>query len=94
MKELFLNLKQALGRAWWVKVSTKTPACVYFFGPFISQEEANSAKPGYVEDLKEEGAIDVSVEILQCKQPSQLTVFDEAEDPVNPNQPVALSGQT
>ncbi|TAF54312.1 MAG: DUF1816 domain-containing protein [Oscillatoriales cyanobacterium] len=94
MKELFINIKQALGRAWWVKVSTKTPACVYYFGPFGSEAEATTAQTGYVEDLKQEGAQDIAVTILRCKQPDNLTVFDEASDSVNPNQPVVLSGQT
>ncbi|MGD1901051.1 MAG: DUF1816 domain-containing protein [Geitlerinemataceae cyanobacterium] len=93
MKELFLNIKQALGRAWWVKISTKSPACVYFFGPFVSEAEALAAEPGYVDDLKEEGAADMTVEVLRCKQPSELTVFDEAADAANPSKPVALSGQ-
>jgi len=93
MKELFTNIKQALGRAWWVKISTDTPACVYYFGPFVSEQEAAAEQAGYVEDLKQEGAQGIKVEIQQCK-PSSLTVFDEASDSVNPNQPVVMTGQT
>jgi hypothetical protein len=92
MKELFTNIKQALGRAWWVKVSTETPACVYYFGPFVSEQEAAEEQAGYIEDLKQEGALGIKVEIQRCK-PSNLTVFDEASDSVNPKPSVFMTGQ-
>lgn len=60
--------------AWWVKVDTANPQCTYYFGPFASTKEAELSQPGYLEDLEQEGAQGVAVQIQQC-QPSNLTVF-------------------
>ncbi|NES84519.1 MAG: DUF1816 domain-containing protein, partial [Moorea sp. SIO2B7] len=48
------------------------PRCTYYFGPFDSFNEAQSHQPGYIEDLQEEGAEGITVEIKQC-QPQILT---------------------
>lgn len=82
MKELLLKLADILGLAYWVEISTDLPKCTYYFGPFLSKEEAQQEEGGYLDDLKEEGAIGISVAIKQVK-PSQLTVFDEADDAAN-----------
>ncbi len=57
---------------WWVEISTAKPSCLYYFGPFDTVEEAEFHKPGYVEDLENEGADGVVVIIKQC-QPLILT---------------------
>lgn len=59
---------------WWIKISTAQPAVTYYFGPFDSLEEAKSSQAGYVEDLQQEDAQGISVEIKRC-QPDNLTVF-------------------
>ena len=59
--------------AWWVKITTCQPRCLYFFGPFASVKEAQSAQDGYINDLQSEGALDISVEIKYC-QPRSLTI--------------------
>ena len=59
--------------AWWVKITTYQPRCLYFFGPFTSVKEAQSAQNGYIDDLQSEGALDISVEIKYC-QPRSLTI--------------------
>lgn len=57
---------------WWVEISTAQPKCIYYFGPFDSADEAQSYKPGYIEDIQAEGAIGIFVEIKQC-YPQLLT---------------------
>lgn len=79
MKELWINLLQLAGRAWWVEVSTDAPHCVYYFGPFSNNSEAEAARPGYVEDLEQEGAQGIKVAVKQCK-PDKLTIDDELSD--------------
>lgn len=93
MKEFFVNLLQTVGLAWWVKIVTETPQCTYYFGPFLSQGEAETAKAGYVEDLEQEGAQGLGIEILRCK-PTELTVFDEEAEMTSPLSSPILSGQT
>jgi hypothetical protein len=64
--------------AWWVEILTTIPSCTYYFGPFESMQEAALAQNGYVEDLVNEGAQAITVEIIWC-QPRELTIFSEEE---------------
>lgn len=61
---------------WWVEIVTAFPSCTYFFGPFDSKQEAQSAQIGYLEDLKQENAKGFAIQIKQC-QPRELTRFVE-----------------
>ncbi|MDJ0591703.1 MAG: DUF1816 domain-containing protein [Pleurocapsa sp. MO_226.B13] len=61
---------------WWVEISTTIPRCTYFFGPFDSVKEAKQGQTGYIDDLVQEKAFGITVEIKQC-QPTSLTVFEE-----------------
>lgn len=79
MKEIWTNILENLGFAWWVEVVTDNPHCTYYFGPFASASEAETHKPGYIEDLEKEGAQNIRATIKRCK-PSQLTVYDDKDD--------------
>ncbi len=79
MKEMTTKLLNTLGWAYWVKITTVSPVCTYYFGPFLSRKEANAAKSGFIEDLKEEGAKGIKVGIQRCK-PKELTIFDELNE--------------
>ena len=61
---------------WWVKISTSQPKCVYYFGSFNDKSEAMEALPGYVEDLEQEQAAGILVEIKQ-EHPQLLTISEE-----------------
>ena len=76
MKEILLNLSRTLGLAYWVKIDTKRPCCTYYFGPFLKAKEAEEATIGYLEDLKQEGALGITVAIDHFK-PQELTIYDE-----------------
>jgi hypothetical protein len=59
--------------AWWVEIATYQPRCIYFFGPFDTENEAQAAQSAYIEDLHSEGASGISVKIKYC-QPISLTI--------------------
>jgi hypothetical protein len=82
MKETLIKIANSLGLAYWVKIATDSPNCIYYFGPFLTEKEANLARSGYVEDLKNEGAQTIKVEIGRY-QPKELTIFDDREDTTN-----------
>lgn len=82
------NIANVLGLAWWVEVTTASPRCTYYFGPFLSADEAESAQGGYVEDLEQEGAQGITATVKRCK-PEALTI----EDGVQPQASPSLSGQ-
>jgi hypothetical protein len=94
MKEIWLSILESLGLTWWVEIVTESPKCVYYFGPFTTAKEARAAQPGYVEDLEQEGAKGIKVEIKRCK-PAKLTIFEEADEEVQPTKRISpiLSGQ-
>ncbi|XFA73103.1 DUF1816 domain-containing protein [Thermosynechococcaceae cyanobacterium Okahandja] len=70
------NVVNEIGLAWWVKVETKQPHCIYYFGPFLTPAEADKEKDGYIEDLKAEGAEGFDIEVLRCR-PQHLTIDEE-----------------
>lgn len=76
MKELLINQLNFFGLAWWVEIATATPCCTYYFGPFLSAQEAVAAQAGYIEDLEDEGAQGLRVVIKRCK-PSVVTISEE-----------------
>lgn len=92
MQEFFISVLDFLGRAWWVEIKTETPRCTYYFGPFLSAAEAQAAKSGYLDDLEQEGAVGISVDIKRCK-PTKLTIFDELGEAGSQRFSGALSGQ-
>jgi hypothetical protein len=76
MQESLTSLLDFFGLAWWVEITTNSPRCTYYFGPFASHKEAATARPGYVQDLQQEEAQGISIAIKRCK-PTNLTIFDE-----------------
>lgn len=87
-KDVLAGFLNKLGLAWWVEVVTASPRCIYYFGPFTSEKEADQAKPGYIEDLEQEGAQGIMASTKRCK-PTKLTDYEEPE----PQIPRSLSGQ-
>ena len=63
-------------RHWWVEIQTQNPQCTYYFGPFETAVEARDLQDGYLEDLRQEQAQIITVEIKQC-QPEELTICVE-----------------
>ncbi len=66
-------------KPYWLKITTKVPQCIYYFGPFDSSWEAKSLQSGYIEDLLEEQAQGIHVELEQREQPEILTICDEED---------------
>jgi Domain of unknown function (DUF1816) len=73
----FTGIANQVGMAWWVEVTTTSPRCTYYFGPFLNEAEAQTAKPGYLEDIEREGAQGMQVVVKRCK-PSTLTVCEDS----------------
>lgn len=83
MKELIIRLLDFLGLACWIEIKTNDPQCVYYFGPFLTSQDAPIG--GYLEDLNNENALGITVKIKRFK-PQRLTIFpaSEAHNLVNP----------
>ena len=62
--------------SWWIEIRTTDPPCIYYFGPFNSPDEANLYQAGYIEDLIQEQARGITVELKKC-QPQTLTIYED-----------------
>lgn len=65
-------------KPWWVKIDTLNPVCTYYFGPFDTRIDAVIAQFGYIEDLEQENAQEIQVEIDQFS-PNQLTICNDVD---------------
>ena len=83
MKDILLNLSRTVGLAYWVEIDTELPRCTYYFGPFLKIKSAKAAQIGYVEDLKQEEALGITVSIDHFK-PQELTVCDDLVEMFDP----------
>jgi len=92
MKEVLIKILHLMGLACWVEIVTDNPRCTYYFGPFVSEQEAHAAKSGYIEDLENEGAQGISVTVRRCK-PTNLTIFDELGEQIELKTLPNFSGQ-
>jgi hypothetical protein len=70
---------QKKSESYWLKITTKVPHCTYYFGPFDSPWEAKMLQAGYIEDLMEEQAQGVHVELEQRETPEELTICEEED---------------
>ncbi len=79
-----LELASSVGRfysrmsrtPWWVEIKTTIPLCIYYFGPFHCKKAARLSQHGYIEDLVQEKAHGITVEIKRM-QPEALTVCED-----------------
>lgn len=92
MKEYLISLLSFFGLAFWVEISTESPRCTYYFGPFFTAKEANSEAAGYVEDLQQESAQGIQVLIKRCK-PTTLTVSEDLGEIREARRVPVFSGQ-
>ncbi len=72
-----LGIQEVKNFPYWLKITTKVPKCVYYFGPFDSPLEAKALQGGYIEDLISENAQGIHIEIEHGSQPESLTVCEE-----------------
>jgi hypothetical protein len=77
-KDLITGFTQSIGTSWWLEITTAQPQCTYYFGPFDGAADAESAKPGFLEDLHHEGAQGITTIIKRCK-PAAMTICDELD---------------
>ncbi|MBE9044420.1 DUF1816 domain-containing protein [Pleurocapsales cyanobacterium LEGE 10410] len=74
-----LKIKKVETTPYWLKITTKVPNCIYYFGPFDSPLEAKALQAGYIEDLMGENAQGIYVELEQCSAPEELTVCQDQD---------------
>lgn len=79
MKEFLTRFLNQIGQAFWVEIKTEVPACIYYFGPFLTEQEANEEKQGYWDDLEAEKAQGIQMIVKRCR-PTELTITEDWGD--------------
>tara|TARA_Y100001970_G_scaffold293903_1_gene444433 strand:+ start:593 stop:826 length:234 start_codon:yes stop_codon:yes gene_type:complete len=71
--KLIRKFVNKLGLAWWAKVETQNPKSIYWFGPFLTRRSLKSNVKDFTEDLKKEGAEQISHTFFRGKRKEPLT---------------------
>ena len=73
-KNLIRNLGNKLGLAWWAKIEAGVPPATYWYGPFLTKRSLNENLENFINDLSEEGSIDINHIIVRCNKEEPLTI--------------------
>ena len=68
------NFGNKLGLAWWAKVETDQPSFTYWYGPFITKRSLKENLSPFINDLSDEGCINIKHTLIRCKKEEPLTV--------------------
>ena len=58
---------------WWLEIKTTRPPCVFYFGPFSSEEEAKVSQYSHIEHLIHEKFQGITLEVKQL-EPKELMI--------------------
>ena len=72
--KLIRTLGNKLGLAWWAKVESQSPEVTYWFGPFLTKRSLKGNLNSFVEDLNNEGSIDITHTLIRCKRSEPYTI--------------------
>ncbi len=68
------NFGNKIGLAWWARIETEQPSVTYWFGPFITKRSLKENMPSFINDLSDEGSINIKHSLVRCKKEEPLTV--------------------
>ena len=72
--QLIRTLGNKLGLAWWAKIETEEPNTTYWYGPLITKRSLKQNITSFVNDLSDEGFINIKYEFIRCKKEEPLTL--------------------
>ena len=72
-KHLISEKLKLESQKWWIEINIAYPRCTYYFGPFDTFVETVENQGGYVQDLIEEGYLEININIKKCC-PQTLTI--------------------
>ena len=68
------NFGNKLGLAWWAKIETERPLTTYWYGPFLTKKSLKENLGFFVQDLLDEGSINIKQSIIRCNKEEPLTI--------------------
>lgn len=63
----------ALGVAWWARVESRSPDCVYWFGPYTRRRSLEAELPAFLADLLSESPGSLEHQLLRTRRGEPLT---------------------
>ena len=73
-RTLIRKLGNKLGLAWWAKIESEKPISTYWYGPFLTKRSLKANLVNFIEDLADEGSINIKHNIVRCKKEEPLTI--------------------
>lgn len=70
---LVRSAANALGVAWWARVESRSPDCVYWFGPFTQRRSLEAELPAFLADLQSEAPGSLEHQLLRTRRGEPLT---------------------
>ena len=74
-RTLIRKLGNNLGLAWWAKIESEKPVSTYWYGPFLTKRSLKANLDAFIEDLEDEGSINIKHNIVRCKKEEPLTIY-------------------
>jgi Domain of unknown function (DUF1816) len=84
VKAIWNEVLNLLGRAWWIEISTTLPNVTYYFGPFITSQEAELSIERYMASLQDKSSQSIRSTVKRCK-PGELVVNGEMAEVFDSN---------
>ena len=69
------KLGNKLGLAWWAKIESEKPLSTYWYGPFLTKRSLKSQLNTFIDDLADEGSMNIKHSIVRCKKEEPLTIY-------------------
>ena len=63
-----------LGLAWWAKIETENPTATYWYGPFLTKRSLSENVSSFINDLSDEGSLNIKHNLIRCKKEEPLTL--------------------
>ena len=74
-RTLIRKLGNKFGLAWWAEIESEKPVSTYWYGPFLTKRSLNENLASFIDDLKDEGAVNIKHNIVRCKKEEPLTIY-------------------
>ena len=73
-RTLIRKLGNKFGLAWWAKIESEKPLSTYWYGPFLTKRSLKANLISFIEDLQNEGSVNIKHNIVRCKKEEPLTI--------------------
>ena len=74
-RTLIRKLGNKFGLAWWAEIEAEKPISKYWYGPFLTKRSLKANLVSFINDLQDEGTVNIKHNIVRCKKEEPLTIY-------------------